>query len=68
MKSTRLLGGAALLCTALWLVPVFAQSAALDTASIERLTGLKGALNEKEGVFKVSFPARISRPRWRARE
>jgi len=56
MKSTRLLGGAALLCTALWLVPVFAQSAALDTASIERLTGLKGALNEKEGVFKVSFP------------
>ena len=27
-----------------------------DTASIERLTGAKGALNEKEGVFKVSLP------------
>src|SRR5947207_1017045 len=28
----------------------------LDTASIERLTGLKGALNTNEGVFKVSAP------------
>ena len=28
----------------------------LDTAKIEALTGLKGQLNEKEGVFKVSFP------------
>ena len=27
-----------------------------DTANIEQLTGAKGALNEKEGVFKVSFP------------
>ncbi len=27
-----------------------------DTANIEQLTGVKGALNEKEGVFKVSFP------------
>jgi hypothetical protein len=33
-----------------------AQVAALDTAKIERLTGLKGALSEKEGVFKVSYP------------
>jgi len=28
----------------------------LDTAKIEELTGLKGTLNEKEGVFKVSYP------------
>jgi len=28
----------------------------LDTARIEQLTGLKGQLNEKEGVFKVSMP------------
>ena len=56
MKATHLVRGVALLCATLWLLPVFAQSAALDTASIERLTGLKGALNENEGVFKVSFP------------
>lgn len=30
--------------------------AGLDTAKIEELTGLKGVLNEKEGVFKVSYP------------
>ena len=29
---------------------------ALDTAKIERLTGLKGAMNEQEKVFKVSSP------------
>src|SRR5262249_34940794 len=27
-----------------------------DTAAIERITGLKGSLNQKEGVFKVSKP------------
>src|SRR5437016_12933682 len=30
--------------------------AALDTAQIESATGLKGKLDEKEGVFKVSAP------------
>ena len=30
--------------------------AALDTAKIDHLTGLKGKLNEKEGVYKVTFP------------
>ena len=30
--------------------------AALDTAKIETATGLKGTLNEAEGVFKVSAP------------
>jgi hypothetical protein len=29
---------------------------AMDTAAIERLTGVKGTLDEKEGVFKVSAP------------
>jgi Domain of Unknown Function (DUF1259) len=29
---------------------------AMDTAAIERLTGTKGMLDEKEGVFKVSAP------------
>src|SRR5713101_5363315 len=30
--------------------------AALDTAKIDNLTGLKGKLNEKEGVYKVTLP------------
>lgn len=31
-------------------------TAALDTAKIDEITGLKGTLNEVEGVFKVSQP------------
>ena len=31
-------------------------SEALDTATIERLVGVKGTLSDKEGVLKVSFP------------
>src|SRR4051812_6061727 len=43
------------------LVPFEARAAeksatALDTATIEALTGAKGALDAKEGVFKVSLP------------
>jgi hypothetical protein len=41
------------------LPPASAQkkaAAPLDTARIEELTGAKGALDAKEGVFKVSFP------------
>jgi hypothetical protein len=30
--------------------------AALDTAKIDQITGLKGKLNEKEGVYKITFP------------
>src|SRR5260370_9637659 len=30
--------------------------AVLDTAKIDKITDLKGKLNEKEGVYKVSFP------------
>jgi len=33
-----------------------AAHAALDTARIEELTGLKGTFNKEEGVFKVSEP------------
>ena len=32
------------------------SAAGLDTARIDELTGLKGKLNEKEGVYKVTFP------------
>jgi hypothetical protein len=49
---------------ALFVAALFAGSAAraekkpapLDTAKIEELTGMKGQLDEKEGVFKVSMP------------
>ena len=34
----------------------FAAGASLDATQIEHLTGLKGAMNHEEGVFKVSFP------------
>ena len=34
----------------------FSGETALDPVTIERLTGAKGELNEKEGVFKVSMP------------
>jgi hypothetical protein len=36
---------------------VYASEAAeLNTARIDELTGLKGKMNEKEGVYKVTFP------------
>jgi hypothetical protein len=31
-------------------------AAGLDTARIDELTGLKGKMNEKEGVYRVTFP------------
>src|SRR5215472_5832531 len=33
-----------------------ALGAPLDTAKIDQVTGLKGKFNEKEGVYKVTFP------------
>src|SRR5436189_2829876 len=33
-----------------------AFAADLNTARIDELTGLKGKMNEKEGVYKVTFP------------
>jgi len=35
---------------------VLVSAAGLDTARIDQLTGLKGKFNEKEGVYKVTFP------------
>jgi Domain of Unknown Function (DUF1259) len=35
---------------------ISAETASLDTAQIEQLTGLKGSLNKEEGVFKVTVP------------
>lgn len=41
---------------ALSVAHLISAHAALDTAKIDELTGLKGKLNEKEGVYKVTFP------------
>jgi Domain of Unknown Function (DUF1259) len=35
---------------------LFAAGDEFNTAKIDNLTGLKGKLNEKEGVYRVSFP------------
>jgi Domain of Unknown Function (DUF1259) len=37
-------------------VAISAETASLDTAQIEQLTGLRGSLSEEEGVFKVTVP------------
>src|SRR6266704_5260491 len=37
-------------------VTTLSALAALDTAKIDNLTGLKGKFNEKEGVYKVTSP------------
>ncbi|HJY53598.1 MAG TPA: DUF1259 domain-containing protein [Candidatus Udaeobacter sp.] len=38
------------------LASIAVGSTGLDTAKIDQITGLKGKLNEKEGVYKVTFP------------
>jgi Domain of Unknown Function (DUF1259) len=45
-----------LLVCALSCVNIGVASAALDTGKIDQITGLKGKLNEKEGVYKVTLP------------
>jgi hypothetical protein len=47
----KLLLGLALCCANIDMAP-----AALDTGKIDQITGLKGKLNEKEGVYKVTWP------------
>jgi hypothetical protein len=44
--------------TLTWLSAAIATAAPadFDTARIDELTGLKGKLNEKEGVYRVTFP------------
>src|SRR5436309_565715 len=44
-----------LLCAAIFGTTLIGAEA-MDTAKIDQITGLKGVLNEKEGVFKVSVP------------
>src|SRR5882724_29092 len=44
------------LLVAISFATVASGSAALDTTKIDNLTGLKGKLNEKEGVYRVTFP------------
>jgi hypothetical protein len=39
-----------------WDTPLSVAAPQLNTANIEQLTGAKGQLNEKEGVFKVNAP------------
>jgi hypothetical protein len=45
------------LCTTIFTAIISSAFAAdFNTARIDELTGLKGKLNEKEGVYKVTFP------------
>jgi hypothetical protein len=43
-------------CGAILAIVYTSFAADLDTARIDQLTGLKGKMNEKEGVYKVTFP------------
>jgi hypothetical protein len=45
-----------LLVCAIFCANIDIGSAALDTAKIDQITGLRGKLNEKEGVYKVTLP------------
>src|SRR5262245_46524423 len=45
-----------LLITLLCFASIAAASAALDAAKIDQITGLKGKMNAKEGVYRVTFP------------
>ena len=56
MKTFRSLLVSFTLLANLYGVAISAETASLDTAQIEQLTGLKGSLNKEEGVFKVTVP------------
>jgi hypothetical protein len=58
MRRVRLLliGAVAALSVLSWDIPLSVAVPQLHTANIEQLTGAKGQLNEKEGVFKVNVP------------
>jgi Domain of Unknown Function (DUF1259) len=45
-----------LFAVALLVATSLSAAAALDTAKIDEITGLKGKLNKEEGVYKVSLP------------
>jgi hypothetical protein len=57
MKTGKTTATCWLLFASISLIAVARSFAAeLDTAKIDQLTGLKGKMNEKEGVYKVTFP------------
>src|SRR6185503_19166143 len=45
-----------LLVCSMFTLSAFAAESPLDAARIEQLTGAKGKMDQKEGVFKVSVP------------
>lgn len=47
---------AALLAVSVLTLPALAGEAKLNIEKIEKITGMKGEFNEKEGVYKVSYP------------
>jgi len=55
--SNKLAALTLLLMSNSWTSPAaWAETQTVDTAKIEQLTGLKGKLNDTEGVFKVAVP------------
>ncbi len=48
--------GKTLFSRAIWIGMVAIANADLDTAKIDKITGLKGKFNQEEGVYKVTFP------------
>jgi Domain of Unknown Function (DUF1259) len=57
MKTSKTTATCWLLMASISLIAIARSFAAdLDTGHIDELTGLKGKMNEKEGVYKVTFP------------
>ena len=57
MKTSKTTATCWLLVASISLIAIARSFAAdLDTGRIDELTGLKGKMNEKEGVYKVTFP------------
>src|SRR2546426_2397034 len=62
LKMSKMAFGLLLIAATSW-----GQGTKLDTATIDEITGLKGKLNEQEGVYKVSSPRtdpKISVDKW----
>jgi Domain of Unknown Function (DUF1259) len=45
-----------LVCTICCCAIIGSSAAAIDGAKIDQIIGLKGKLNDKEGVYKVTWP------------
>ena len=54
MKIRKWLAAATL--SGIFSINLFAAGEGFNTAKIDEITGLKGKLNEKEGVYRVTFP------------